>query len=102
MPPQSTDTIHDRLPMNTTDPSSDGASGIPLLCAWPVSGQYGLGSRILFYILVAACLIARNNERIKNASLAGVLLFSAVAALHAITLAALHQPGKRLLMGITR
>ena len=94
MPPQSTDTTHGRLLMSATDSPSEGASGILLLCAWPVSGQYGLGSRILFYILVAACLIARSNERIKNASLAVILLFSAVAALHAITLAALHHLGK--------
>lgn len=63
-----------------------------MVCAWPVSGQYGPGSRILFYVLIAACLIARKNEFIRNACLAGALLFPAVAALHAITLAALHNP----------
>ena len=88
------DIAHDRLQNNPIDIPSESASGIPVLCAWPISGQYGLGSRILFYILVAACLIARNNKRIKSASLVGILLFPAVAALHAITLAALHNPGK--------
>lgn len=45
-------------------------------------------------MLVAACVFARKAEWIRNAGLAAVLLFPAVAALHGIVLAALHREGK--------
>ncbi|KAI5269889.1 hypothetical protein E4T47_06673 [Aureobasidium subglaciale] len=62
-----------------------------VVCAWPVSGQYGPGSRVLYYVLVALCVFGKKTDWIKNACLAAVLLFPAVAALHGITLAALHN-----------
>ncbi|KAI1379039.1 hypothetical protein F4677DRAFT_442764 [Hypoxylon crocopeplum] len=61
-----------------------------VVCAWPVSGQYGTGSRILYYALVAACVFARKAEWLRNACLAAALVFPAVAALHGIVLAAIH------------
>lgn len=45
-------------------------------------------------MLIAACVFARKEEWIRNACLAAVLLFPAVAALHAIILAALHVEGE--------
>ncbi|KAJ5636317.1 uncharacterized protein N7484_009630 [Penicillium longicatenatum] len=75
------------LASNTTDPI------LEVICAWPVSGQYGPGTRYLYYVLMAACVLARKEEWIRNACLAAVLLFPAVAALHGIVLAALHVPG---------
>ncbi|KAI0172675.1 hypothetical protein GGR52DRAFT_417172 [Hypoxylon sp. FL1284] len=62
-----------------------------VVCAWPVSGQYGPGSRILYYALVAACVVARKVEWLRNASLAAALIFPAVAALHSIVLAIIHN-----------
>ena len=96
MPPYPIASVRDKISANSanSNPSSANTPSIPVVCAWPVSGQYGAGSRILFYVLIAACLIARKNEWIRNACLAGALLFPAIAALHAITLAALHSPGK--------
>ncbi|KAK1246591.1 hypothetical protein MKX08_000393 [Trichoderma sp. CBMAI-0020] len=73
---------------NATVPADDG---LKVVCAWPVSGQYGPGSRILYYVLIAACVFARKAEWIKNACLAAALLFPAVAAVHGIVLAALHR-----------
>ncbi|KAL7896445.1 hypothetical protein HDV63DRAFT_249195 [Trichoderma sp. SZMC 28014] len=73
---------------NATIPADDG---LKVICAWPVSGQYGPGSRILYYVLIAACVFARKAEWIKNACLAAALLFPAVAAVHGIVLAALHR-----------
>ncbi|KAI1268184.1 hypothetical protein F5Y18DRAFT_415625 [Xylariaceae sp. FL1019] len=61
-----------------------------VVCAWPVSGQYGFGTRLLYYFLVAACVWARNKEWIRDACLAAALLLPAVAAIHAIVLASLH------------
>lgn len=47
-----------------------------------------------YYVLIAACVLARRAEWIKNACLAAALLFPAVAAVHGIVLAALHRDGK--------
>ncbi|GAW14138.1 hypothetical protein ANO14919_035320 [Xylariales sp. No.14919] len=63
---------------------------VQVVCAWPVSGQYGFGTRILYYILVATCVIARRTEWLRNACLAAALLLPAVAAVHAVVLAAVH------------
>ncbi|KAJ5342071.1 hypothetical protein N7541_011195 [Penicillium brevicompactum] len=78
-------------PPNSTVVASQKA--LEVICAWPVSGQYGPGTRALYYILIAACVVARKVEWIRNACLAAVLLFPAVAALHAIVLAVLHVEG---------
>ncbi|KAL2257702.1 hypothetical protein VTK26DRAFT_9282 [Humicola hyalothermophila] len=75
---------------NFSVPSANTTAPLEVICAWPVSGQYGPGSRILYYVLVAACLLARKTEWLKNACLAAALIFPAVAALHGIVLAALH------------
>ncbi|KFY27856.1 hypothetical protein V493_03263 [Pseudogymnoascus sp. VKM F-4281 (FW-2241)] len=85
--------------MNTLvirDSTAVNATGNPYLqvvCAWPVSGQYGLGSRLLYYVLVAACVFARNVLWLRKACLAATLLFPAVAALHGIVLAAVPTDG---------
>ncbi|KAJ5787282.1 hypothetical protein N7457_002272 [Penicillium paradoxum] len=79
------------VPHNVTAAAS--ASTLEVVCAWPVSGQYGPGTRALYYVLIAACVVARKVEWIRNACLAAVLLFPAIAALHAIVLAALHVDG---------
>ena len=82
---------------------------LQVVCAWPVSGQYGIGSRILYvsfeipnamtntsryYVLVAACVFARNVKWLRKACLAATLLFPAVAALHSIVLAAVPTGGE--------
>ncbi|RSL91315.1 hypothetical protein CDV31_015487 [Fusarium ambrosium] len=75
------------LPSNT---SSDDP--LQVICAWPVSGQYGFGTRILYYVLIATCLAARGNDVLVTPCLAVALVLPAVAALHGIVLAALHNP----------
>ncbi|KAH6669193.1 hypothetical protein F5X68DRAFT_216378 [Plectosphaerella plurivora] len=64
-----------------------------VICAWPLSGQYGFGSRILFYLLVTTCVFARKSLWLRNTFLAATLLFPVVAALHAIVLAVKHVDG---------
>ncbi|CAD6445916.1 5d690aee-2ed0-4170-bf39-2259aa5714d5 [Sclerotinia trifoliorum] len=66
---------------------------LQVVCAWPVSGQYGPGSRVLYYVLVAACVFLRKQQWLKEACLAAALLFPAVAAIHGIVLAAVHVDG---------
>ncbi|KAF4627265.1 hypothetical protein G7Y89_g10890 [Cudoniella acicularis] len=68
-------------------------TALPVVCAWPVSGQYGPGSRALYYVLIAGCIFARKEEWLRNACLAAALLFPAVAAIHGIVLAAIHVNG---------
>jgi hypothetical protein len=70
-----------------------GNDSLQVMCAWPLSGQYGTGSRVLYYVLVTACIVARKYEWLRDACLAAVLLLPAVAALHGIVLAALHREG---------
>ncbi|KAI1171021.1 hypothetical protein F4777DRAFT_591519 [Nemania sp. FL0916] len=64
---------------------------IQVVCAWAVSGQYGFGTRLLYYILVATCVLARRKEWLRNACLAAALLLPAVAAVHAVVIAAVHK-----------
>ncbi|KAF2273746.1 uncharacterized protein EI97DRAFT_382758 [Westerdykella ornata] len=68
-------------------------AAVHVVCAWPVSGQYGPGSRVLYYVLVAACILGRKVEWLRNACLAVALVFPAVAALHSLVLAAVHVNG---------
>ncbi|OBT87932.1 hypothetical protein VE02_04564 [Pseudogymnoascus sp. 03VT05] len=78
---------------NATAANATANPYLQVVCAWPVSGQYGLGSRILYYVLVAACVFARNVKWLRKACLAATLLFPAVAALHGIVLAAVPTDG---------
>ncbi|KAF2211309.1 hypothetical protein CERZMDRAFT_112742 [Cercospora zeae-maydis SCOH1-5] len=78
------------LQANTSLAQSATGAGIEVICAWPVSGQYGPGSRVLYYVLVAACIFARKIEWLRNACLAAALLFPVVAAIHAIVLVSEH------------
>lgn len=78
---------------NATANATSPALGLGVVCAWPVSGQYGPGSRVLYYVLVATCVFARKAEWLRDACLAAALLFPAVAALHGLVLAALHVNG---------
>ncbi|KAL4916142.1 hypothetical protein BDW62DRAFT_186866 [Aspergillus aurantiobrunneus] len=67
--------------------------GLEVVCAWPVSGQYGPGTRVLYYVLIAACVFARKEEWLRNACLAAALIFPAIAALHGVVLASVHVDG---------
>ncbi|KAK8033995.1 hypothetical protein PG993_008990 [Apiospora rasikravindrae] len=84
--PVSHEALNNSTPPNTLPPWQ-------VICAWPVSGQYGPGSRYLYYALVAACILARKSEWLRNACLAAGLLFPAIAAFHGIVLAAMHIDG---------
>ncbi|OLN88030.1 hypothetical protein CCHL11_00184 [Colletotrichum chlorophyti] len=66
---------------------------IEVFCGWPLSGQYGFGQRVLYYILLATCVLARRKEWIRAVCIAAALLVPAVAAIHGIVLAALHVDG---------
>ncbi|KAF1851414.1 uncharacterized protein K460DRAFT_271768 [Cucurbitaria berberidis CBS 394.84] len=69
------------------------SSAIQVVCAFPLSSNYGPGSRILYYVLVAACVAFRRTEWLRNACLAVALVLPALAALHSIVLAATNVTG---------
>ncbi|KAF1914295.1 hypothetical protein BDU57DRAFT_557965 [Ampelomyces quisqualis] len=79
-----------RSAMNDTSPAP---SPLNVVCAFPVSGQYGAGSRILYYVLVITCIFARKAEWLRGACLAAALVFPAVASIHGIVLASTHVNG---------
>ncbi|OJD27730.1 hypothetical protein ACJ73_00877 [Blastomyces percursus] len=97
MPPLGSASLPDALHVEAAvhNVSANGATkdALQVICAWPVSGQYGPGTRVLYYVLVAACVFARKTDWLRNACLAAVLLFPAVAALHGIVIAALNLHG---------
>ncbi|KAF5690906.1 hypothetical protein FCIRC_637 [Fusarium circinatum] len=71
---------------------NETGDALQVICAWPVSGQYGTGTRVLYYVLIAACLVARREEWLVNPCLAAALVLPAVAAIHGIVLTAMHNP----------
>ncbi|KAG6353749.1 hypothetical protein INS49_005458 [Diaporthe citri] len=75
--------------------SCDDITGpcIEVVCAWPLSGQYGFGQRVLYYILVVVCVVARKEEWTRAVCQAAALLVPAVAAIHGIVLASFHVDG---------
>ncbi|EMD86970.1 hypothetical protein COCC4DRAFT_141046 [Bipolaris maydis ATCC 48331] len=73
--------------------SSPASAAFKVVCAWPISSNYGAGSRILYYVLVAACVTFRKAEWLRNTCLAAVLILPAISALQGIVLAAAHQNG---------
>ncbi|KAL2862807.1 uncharacterized protein BJX67DRAFT_289615 [Aspergillus lucknowensis] len=93
MPPLALSSLPLHVPRSVVATGNATDVGLQVVCAWPVSGQYGPGTRVLYYVLIAACVFARKEEWLRNACLAAALLFPAIAALHAIVLAAVHVDG---------
>ncbi|KAF8314496.1 hypothetical protein DL93DRAFT_2058076, partial [Clavulina sp. PMI_390] len=73
------------------DTSIGSGSAVSVICAFPLSGQYGPGARALYYVLVVICIAFNHVEWARGASLAAALLFPAVAALHALVIAPIAQ-----------
>ena len=65
-----------------------------VICAYPLSGQYGPGTRYLYYGLVAVCIFARKHEWLREPCLAAALLFPALSSIHAIIMACYSDSGK--------
>ncbi|KAF1831297.1 hypothetical protein BDW02DRAFT_582165 [Decorospora gaudefroyi] len=78
---------------NTSPSNSSANATLQVVCAFPVSSNYGPGSRILYYVLVAACVTFRKAEWLRNTCLAAVLILPAISALHGIMLASVHTNG---------
>ncbi|OJD18333.1 hypothetical protein AJ78_01646 [Emergomyces pasteurianus Ep9510] len=85
--------LHAETAVKNISANATANDALQVICAWPVSGQYGPGTRVLYYVLIAACVFARKTDWLRNACLAAVLLFPAVAALHGVVIAALNLHG---------
>ncbi|KFY14216.1 hypothetical protein V492_02781 [Pseudogymnoascus sp. VKM F-4246] len=68
-------------------------NALQVVCAWPVSGQYGIASRMLYYTLIMTCVFYRKVMWLNKACMAAVWLFPAVTALHAIIIASVRVNG---------
>ncbi|KAH9209578.1 hypothetical protein DL95DRAFT_477141 [Leptodontidium sp. 2 PMI_412] len=84
MPAFPSTSLHTLSNQTATDATSNA---LQVVCAWPVSGQYGPGSRVLYYVLILACVFAQILAWLT------VLLFPTIAAVHGIVLAAMHVNG---------
>ncbi|KAF9691914.1 hypothetical protein EKO04_009864 [Ascochyta lentis] len=91
--------LHDVFSQSIADTASPSpavngtAQTLDVVCAWPVSSQYGAGSRFLYYVLVATCVFLRKHEWLRNACLAAALVVPAISALHGIVLASYSVNG---------
>ncbi|KAF7356996.1 hypothetical protein MVEN_01036200 [Mycena venus] len=72
--------------MNMTD-------AVSVICAYPLSGQYGPGARFSLYILILACIVWRKQVLVLNVGLGAVLLAGLVAAVHGVALGAVSGLG---------
>ncbi|OAL54171.1 hypothetical protein IQ07DRAFT_533057, partial [Pyrenochaeta sp. DS3sAY3a] len=73
--------------------NTTSSPALRVVCAFPLSSNYGPGSRILYYILVAACVTFRKAEWLRNACLAAALVLPAISALQGLVLASMHVNG---------
>ncbi|MCJ1445914.1 MAG: hypothetical protein MMC23_006419 [Stictis urceolatum] len=66
--------------------SLDPGTGLTAWCWYPVSGQYGLLPRLLFYITILAALVLRHHQWLYAGALVSALTYSGTAAIHACLL----------------
>ena len=70
------------------DPVTDQAK---VTCVYPISGQYGLMARVLYYSLLIFAVLARRQVWLVAGALGTALTFSGSAAIHAIVLSATRR-----------
>lgn len=65
---------------NSTQDNTEGPERVT--CTYPVSGQYDLLPRILYYVSFVVAIVARRHEWLAGAALGSVMIFSSTAILH--------------------
>lgn len=63
-----------------------GGIGPPILCIYPLSGQYALLQRLLFYALLLFGAFGRREKWLRAGAIATVMLYSSSAAIHTLIL----------------
>jgi len=78
--------------VNWTGYLDDSYSDFNVNCAWPISGQYCLLNRILFYVLLVFAVLMRRSPWLVAGALASALSYSGTAAIHALMRAFSKSP----------
>lgn len=76
--------------VNPLDPSHP-ASEFPVRCILPISGQFGLAARLLYYSLLAFVLVARSHVWLSAGALASAMAYSSLASIYALILAGTYK-----------
>jgi hypothetical protein len=76
------------------DAANSTDAGVQVICAWPLSGQYGAGTRISYYVLIAITMVLHRTKKLREAALAAVMVLPTIAAIHGIVLATVHVDGQ--------
>lgn len=71
---------------NTTRPSPSNAKDDTVQCIYPISGQYGLLPRLLYYGSLTFAILNRRQQWLVVGALASALAFAGSSAIHAIAL----------------
>ncbi|KFY37669.1 hypothetical protein V495_07040 [Pseudogymnoascus sp. VKM F-4514 (FW-929)] len=71
-------------------PSNDTSTDDKVSCVYPISGVYGLLSRVLFYSSLIFAVLGQRFEWLVIGALASAMTFSATTAIHIIIIFATH------------
>jgi len=63
-----------------------------VVCMWPVSGQYDLLSRILFYVMMLISVLFRHYRLVSLAAMGTAMTYAAVSAVHTLVILANNYP----------
>ena len=58
----------------------------PVLCTYPISGQYGFLPRLAYYLLLLFSLALRKHEWLSTAALGTAMVYAATTCVHAFAL----------------
>ncbi|KAJ7807312.1 hypothetical protein B0H14DRAFT_1538972 [Mycena olivaceomarginata] len=73
--------------------TTSDTDAVSVICAYPLSGQYGPGARFSLYILLLACILWRKQTVVLNLGLGAVLFTGLVGAVHGVALGAVSGLG---------
>ncbi|KAJ7797500.1 hypothetical protein B0H14DRAFT_2531040 [Mycena olivaceomarginata] len=71
--------------------TTSDTDAVSVICAYPLSGQYGPGARFSLYILLLACILWRKQTVVLNLGLGAVLFTGLVGAVHGVALGAVRS-----------
>jgi hypothetical protein len=86
-PYQSWDYSHGALAYNATYDANR------ILCVYPLSGQYSLLNRLLYYALIVFAVVGHSHPWLVTGPLAYIMTYSSTAAVHALIMAVVSEKG---------
>jgi hypothetical protein len=64
-----------------------------ILCVYPLSGQYSLLNRLLYYALIVFAVVGHSHPWLVTGPLAYIMTYSSTAAVHALIMAVVSENG---------